>query len=706
MTSRRAFAIVSAALAAVALTGAIVGGYAARALFDADQFAARATSALSNDAVAAEAATRITDELVAAEPNLVAVGPVLEGVVGGIVSGGAFQDLFRAGVADLHRAVFEQDQNTLTLTLADIGATLRGALAAFDPKLARKIPPQQDLSLVEGEMPEPLASIVEFADAFRWLPVALLVGAVLIAGAAVRLSGDARHAWVALGAALSLVAVLAVVGLHAIEALVLTSIDSTSGRDAAAGIWDAYLGDLRTALILVALLGAVVAAAASSLLRPIDVRAQLERAWGFATTVPEAPRYRAVRAVALIVLGILIVLRNDEFLSLMTTLIGLYIAYAGVGELMRLTTAAPSEAAEDQRHGRATLVATAACAAVIVVAGAIFIGVGGLSERSLAISTEGCNGSEALCDRPFDTVAVAATHNSMSAASNPGWLFAQQEKGFTDQLRDGVRGLLIDAHPGVETQDGTIKTDLSDLTSGERQAYEDELGSAALDAALRIRDRIVNSPEVGKPGIYLCHRFCELGAISIDRAFGEIRDFLAANPDEVLTIVIEDYVPPEQIAAAFQRTGLLDYVYTGPVTGPWPTLRQMIDSGGRILVLAENEDGGASIPWYHSAYADLLQETPFSFNKPRQLTDPSQLEASCEPNRGPADAPLFLINHWIDTSPAPKPSNAAKVNTRAALLNRVHQCEEQRDLTANLIAIDFYLEGDLFGATAELNAER
>ena len=706
MTGRRPAVVVLAALAALALLAAVVGGYVNRTLLDSDQFAKRAATALDNEGVSREVAARLAEQLVAAEPNLVAVQPVLESVVGGIVSAGAFQDLFRAGVADLHRAVFEQDQNTVTLTLADIGATVRGALAAFDPKLARKIPPQQDLALIDGDLPEPIATVVSLADSLRWLPLLLLVAAVALGGGAVRLASDARHGWVAVGAAISLVAVLAVVGLTAIEAIVLTAIDSSSGRDAASGVWDAFLGDLETAIILVAVSGAVIAAAASSLLRPVDVGAQLQRAWTVLTTAPKTKRVRALRAIALIVVGVLIVLRNDEFLVLLATLVGLYVAYAGVAELMRLTTAAPDEAVDDQRQGRAALVAVGLTAGAILAAGAIFIGVGGLSERSLAVQTQGCNGSDALCDRTLETVAVPATHNSMSAASNPGWLFAQQEKGFADQLRDGVRGLLIDAHPGVKTKDGTIKTDLSDLSSSERQAYEDELGADALNAALRIRDRIVNSPEVAEPGVYLCHRFCELGAISIDRAFGEIRDFLAANPDEVLTIVVEDYVAPQEIAAAAQRTGLVEYVYNGPITEPLPTLEQMIDSGGRVLMLAENDDGGGAIPWYHLAYDALVQETPYSFKKPKQLTDPALLTASCEPNRGLADAPTFLINHWIDTSPAPQPSNAAKVNTREALLARAHHCEEQRDVLANLIAVDFYRQGDLFGAVAELNAER
>ena len=120
-------------------------------------------------------------------------------------------------------------------------------------------------------------------------------------------------------------------------------------------------------------------------------------------------------------------------------------------------------------------------------------------------------------------------------------------------------------------------------------------------------------------------------------------------------------------------------------------------------MLAENHAGGDAIPWYHAQYEELVQETPYSFKEPSELTDPANLDATCEPNRGPASAPLFLINHWIDTSPAPKPSNAAKVNTHDALLDRVRHCEEQRGLMANLIAVDFYGEGDLFGVVQELN---
>ena len=56
MTGQRLGVVALAAVAALALLGCVVSGYASRALFDPDQFAARATVALDDDAVANEAA--------------------------------------------------------------------------------------------------------------------------------------------------------------------------------------------------------------------------------------------------------------------------------------------------------------------------------------------------------------------------------------------------------------------------------------------------------------------------------------------------------------------------------------------------------------------------------------------------------------------------------------------------------------------------
>jgi hypothetical protein len=159
-------------------------------------------------------------------------------------------------------------------------------------------------------------------------------------------------------------------------------------------------------------------------------------------------------------------------------------------------------------------------------------------------------------------------------------------------------------------------------------------------------------------------------------------------------------VTPTDIESAFDRAGLLDLVYRGPVDS-FPTLRQMIDSDQRLVVLAENDAG--EVPWYHLAYKRALQETPFRFGTAAALTDESQLASSCRANRGPASAPLFLINHWVDTSPAPRASLADVVNARSALLARARACAGVRHKIPNLVAVDFYRRGDLFGVVNALN---
>jgi hypothetical protein len=704
---RGAASLVLAILAAVALLGALVTDYASRAFFDSNNFANRAAVALQDDAVRAEIGERVTDDLILnAERNLIGARPVIEEVVAGVLNTGAFQSLLRVAVSDVHRSIFSGDQDTITLTIADLGATIRGALEALNPKLARKVPGGRDIEILQSDPPDVVVDLVQAAEDIRRLELILLIVALVMGAGAVAIAPDRRQALLRLGLALAAFGVVGAVGYGVGRSTALDAIGKTGPRDAAAGLWDAYLGDLRTALLVFAGVGAVVAAAASSLLRPVDLGAPARKAWELVTTVPETTAGRALRAVLLLVGGIIVIVEHEGVVDLVFILIGLYVAFAGASELMRLTTAAtPAPTAERARPWTRTIVIVGIAALTLVGAG-LFVSLGAASDDEPEEVAGGCNGDEALCDRPLNEVAFPATHNAMSAAANPGWLFAQQDGAIPDQLTDGIRGLLIDTHYGQKTESGEVKTELSELDSVERREYEAALGSDALDAALRTRDRIVNSPTVEDRTIYLCHRFCELGAIPLEGTLRQIRDFVAANPNEVLVIINEDYVSPEDFAAGVEKSGLIDYVYKGPVGDPLPSLEAMISSGGRVLMMAENDAGGGAIPWYHPAYEALTQETPYTFNKPAQLIDRAKLAASCEPNRGPEDAPLFLINHWVDTSPAPLPSNAAKVNARKPLQRRVRTCERDRDLDANLIAVDFYAEGDLFGVVERLNASR
>jgi hypothetical protein len=526
--------------------------------------------------------------------------------------------------------------------------------------------------------------------------------------AAIWISPRRRHTIVELGIATASAGVLVVVAYGIVRSVAVQHVEGAEDRAAAGAVWDAYLGDLRTLGWIVAGSGAVIAAAAASLIRPIDLGEPLRRVFEWAATEPQRPALRALRGVGLVLLGLVVLIEHDAVVQLLLTAVGVYLIYEGISAVLRLIYR-PDEEEERPRPRlrpvawlmrRRTLVTAAIAAFVIVGATATFLGTGGTTTAAPAMGA--CDGHDELCDRPLAQVALPATHNSMSVPL-PGWYSSEQERPIADQLRDGIRGLLFDTHYADRLPNGKLRTDFASHQELVRQAKQDGVSDDAVDAALRIRDRLGFAGQ-GTRGMYLCHTFCELGATTLHSVLDDIHDFLVAHPNEVLVVINQDYVTPDDFVKAANDADLGGLVYEGPITDSEPTLRQMIDSDRRLVVLAENHAGGA--PWYRSAYDSITEETPYTFSKVAQLTDPDQLAASCKPNRGPERAPLFLVNHWISTDPVPLPSHAATVNAYEPLLARLRDCQRIRDHLPNLVAVNFYLKGDVFKVVDALNGVR
>jgi len=255
-----------------------------------------------------------------------------------------------------------------------------------------------------------------------------------------------------------------------------------------------------------------------------------------------------------------------------------------------------------------------------------------------------CNGSAELCGVSFDQLVLAATHNSMANAED-GWTLPDQQFGLARQLDDGIRGMLLDT-------------------------------------------------KVWNGDLYLCHNDCVLGSILLVEALEILRDFLADNPGEVMTLIFQDDISPEQTASAFAAAGLDEFVYTHP-GGSWPTLAEMVAANTRLLVTAEFS--GPPPAWYHHAW-DLFQDTHYAFEDIESM--------HCEPYRGSADNPLFLMNHWI-VGPLGLSieSDAEQANQAEVLWAQIERCRELRGIRPNLLAVDFYGVGDLIEVVAELNAQ-
>lgn len=281
----------------------------------------------------------------------------------------------------------------------------------------------------------------------------------------------------------------------------------------------------------------------------------------------------------------------------------------------------------------------------LVLACALSVGCAKRSAGDTGQAERACNGHASLCDRALPKVAFPATHNGHAALDAGFSVFnANHERTMANQLEDGVRAILLDLYE----------------EDGER---------------------------------VLCHGPCSLGRTPHVEALESFATFLKAHPSEVVILLYEGVSDLAAFEEDYQQSGLRDVVMARQEGEPWPTLGESLDAGEQLLVTmnASNPEGD----WLHGFY-DLGFDTPYDYA--------SLDEFSCEVLRGSAEHDLFLINHWVNTPVGlPSVDNAAEVNQLDVLLDRARACETFYGRIPNLIAVDFYEQGDLFDAVRALN---
>jgi hypothetical protein len=684
-------------VALVAATlGLILGAQAAvlgRNCFRAQSFGDRAADSLDDPRVAAYAADRITAAVVHQSPDLIAARPLLLATAQGLVSSPPFRALVRRAARHAHEAIFSEKSRTVVLSVPDFTVLLRGALEQASPQLAAKIPERVQAVLASaqtGTRAHVVLDLWRLGRRLRWSAVIMvLIAAPLLLGLSIWLAFDRQRALVRVGIGFLIAGLLVAVGLPAGRLWLGLVIDDPLIEGAAQGLWRTYLGALLSWGLFLAGLGVLFTAAGSSLLDAFDLRSIVRRVALQVVTPPARSRYRIGWGAGLLLGGVLAVIYPSEMAAGAVIVTGILVAFVGARELFRLvleTAPGLPVLAASPAHGRR--LRTALAIGLVVILGSIWVFFRHPVATPLRSAIIACNGSGELCDRRVDQVVFAGAHNSMSNAQISDWMFPHQEAAIPKQLQDGLRALLFDVHYGFAGA-ARIKSDLSG-DRPPREMLDHALGPEGVDAAMRIRERLVGADE-GHRKLYLCHGFCELGGYELEPVLRSIRDFLIQNPGEVVLIVIEDYVSPENLAHAFDETELAELVYRGPAP-PWPTLRELLESGTPLIVFLES--GHPGVPWLRPAFENI-QETPYSFHTPEEF--------SCVPNRGGTGGSLFQINHWIETTPTPQPSNAAIVNAYDFLLDRARRCGRERKHLPNIIAVDFYRTGDLLRVVETLN---
>ncbi|KAK9285763.1 hypothetical protein L1049_024963 [Liquidambar formosana] len=258
---------------------------------------------------------------------------------------------------------------------------------------------------------------------------------------------------------------------------------------------------------------------------------------------------------------------------------------------------------------------------------------------------------------PFNRYSWLTTHNSYALSgskSATGSVIVSptnQEDSVTNQLNNGVRGLMLDMYD-----------------------FENDIWLCHSTG--------------GK-----CYNFTAFQpAINVLK---EIQVFLEANPTEIVTIFIEDYVTsPQGLTKVFNASGLSTYwfpVTQMPKSGEdWPTVDKMVQQNQRLVVFtsiaSKEASEGIAYEWRYVVE--------------NQYGNDGMVAGSC-PNR--AESPpmntttisLVLENYFPDN---PNTTGVC-VDNSAALISMTNTCYQAAGKRwPNFIAVDFYQKSDGGGA--------
>lgn len=682
-----------AVLTAVVLATVLLSVWADRVLLNEDRFSARIASTLRQDEMNRYLADELTEQVLARAPELMGVRPAIEAVLSEALRTRTAIVGARAALREAHRGVtLGVAEESITIDLQAVFTLAAALMQRGAPDIAERFEAGLDTTRLDAAAVGLRTGLFERMQTLADIRWPLTAAGLVLLGCVVIAAPSRRTGFLFAAGAIAGTGLIGLIGQRAAEVwLVQLLPEDEDARVAVTLAWRTVLREYQgwnVALLALGIAGAVGALANARLPDRTAAREFITRsAWG-----------RTTAGMALAIAGLALARWPLDAVRVIVVAGGVVVAGGGVFLLLRSALAGlqgvrPHEYADRVRDARVLLTAYAVIAMFVIGASvsvwfATTLEVEPSPVEPAPITV--CNGHQLLCDRPLDQVTFPGTHNSMSAASVRGWYFPSQRDGIAQQLRDGVRALLIDTYYGIASPQGVRTVIESEVR---REQLVAEHGEEVVAAAERIAERLAPG---GEEALFLCHSFCELGATPLSSALLDIRDYLDANPSEFLVILVQDQTTAEDTIAEFELADLADRAYAHPLGEDWPTLGALLADGKQLLVLVEHE--GASpedTDWYQPAFAGLVRETTFDARTPAQLT--------CTPGRGEPGSPLFLMNHWINERP-PYPARALAVNTRDLIVGRARDCaEDWGGQVPNIVAVDFYDTGDLFAAVAELN---
>ncbi|MFI6586237.1 PI-PLC domain-containing protein [Embleya sp. NPDC050493] len=269
----------------------------------------------------------------------------------------------------------------------------------------------------------------------------------------------------------------------------------------------------------------------------------------------------------------------------------------------------------------------------------------------------------------LDQVTSLTTHNSFTNYEDSRWSSVNQSESVRGQLDRGVRGLMLDTH-----------------------WYEHSTGLCIISFG----------SDCYPSDVYLCHGDCKafagvtyaLPRQSLAGTMRTVVDFLKANPLEVVTVFLEDYVDTDRLRRSLEQVpGLPDLLFRPDTAGVrnngWPRVADMVTADKRLLLFSDkpgkeglgvmyDRDWTVQNYWSLGDLGNDLACTSRWSDIPLNRTEPGFRR-------------LFAMSHFrnVPTIGTAALDNGTKLRNRIA-----QQCATAAGRNPNFVAVDFHRQSD------------
>ena len=552
-----------------------VGWWLSTRVLDADGFADVVTKASQRADVRDYVADQATLRLARSSNFVSAARPIVTDAISQAIDTPPVTEAIHDFAVRLHQQIFRITQSRrVSVSSAQAALTVRTALEAINPTLAKKLPPNvlsATTTISQSPTVDTVFSASEWVKAL-YIP-AFILGVALLAFVLARARDRVRTIRF-VGVTLAVAGAL-LIGVGATTpAFSLAAATNDPGRgDSVAAFIDVLVGRLVGAGKGMVVIGVLLALAPGHDGGDLHDRVQRVRAWFVRKRASR--RWRFAGGLALAALAGLALTIPADFFGTLVDLAALLVLYVGIVVCLRSSGVLVTDHAIQRLHKRAIAGVFVALIAAVFLTGSVAVAlVAQTTSTPKANPTDqGCNGYIELCPQPVNAIVWPASHNAM-ASSAYDFIGAEHTITVSEQLNAGARFLMLDAYYGYD-DDGLVRTNLAGGI--DRKQLRAERGERAVNELDRLGALTGVADTSGtKKDIYFCHNYCELGAVPASQILGDIKDFLDRNLTDVVIIDVEDYVKPKDLKQALVDADLFDRVWRPEQQGQWPSLYDLV----------------------------------------------------------------------------------------------------------------------------------